>query len=97
MDMSRTNNTTAASRGAPEATVLAVLDQYIVTCEGEGDDTPSFIDALTYQRLSTYITGCQGAMLDPLAEVIIIQDLLQEFLEYSYPYPYPYCVLCRDI
>lgn len=70
-----------SGRGTPEDTVLAVLDQYIVTGEGGSDDTSSFIDDLANQRLSTYITGCQGAMSDPLAEVIIIQSLLQESLK----------------
>lgn len=65
---------TMGARGTPEDTVLAVLDQYIVA-----DQTASLIDNLAYQRLSTYVTGCRE---DPLQELVVVQGLLEESLEY---------------
>mmetsp|Transcript_33971 Transcript_33971/g.36672 ORF Transcript_33971/g.36672 Transcript_33971/m.36672 type:complete len:812 (+) Transcript_33971:118-2553(+) len=52
------------------------------------DTVNGMIDELAYQRLSTYVTGCGGRRRDgasdtedPLAEVIVIQLLLQESLD----------------
>jgi len=49
------------------------------------DTVTSMIDELAYERLSSYVTGCGGRdgardTEDPLAEVIVIQLLLQEAL-----------------
>ena len=73
-----------SGRGTPDDTVLAVLDQYMTIGITSGD---GLIDDIAKQRITTYITGCGGsgtgsnAIVDPLAEVIIIQGLLQESLD----------------
>ena len=73
-----------SGRGTPDDTVLAVLDQYMTIGITSGD---GLIDDIAKQRLTTYITGCgsgstgSNAIVDPLAEVIIIQGLLQESLD----------------
>jgi hypothetical protein len=80
-----------SGRGTPDDTVLAVLDQYMaigsIPSSGDG-----LIDDIAKQRITTYITGCgsnnnnnnnnNNAIEDPLAEIIIIQGLLQESLDY---------------
>jgi len=63
-------------RGTPEDTVLAVLDQYMITT-----GTDPAVEALAKERLTTYVTGCGGMESDPLAEVIILQALLQESIK----------------
>jgi hypothetical protein len=78
-----------SGRGTPDDTVLAVLDQYMaigsIPSSGDG-----LIDDIAKQRITTYITGCgsnnnnnnNNDIEDPLAEIIIIQGLLQESLDY---------------
>lgn len=63
------------SRGTPDDVVLAVMDQYLVSSRSGG------VEAVAKERLATYITGCGGMESDPLAEVIVIQKLLQESME----------------
>jgi len=64
-------------RGTPEDVVLAVLDQYMITTDATQS---AAVESLAKERLTTYITGCNenGIESDPLAEVIILQTLLQE-------------------
>ncbi len=57
------------SRGSPEDVILAVVDQYITADTGV---------AKAKERLTTYLTGCGGIESDPLAEVIVLQKVLQE-------------------
>jgi len=64
-------NEANGGRGSPEDVVLAVVDQYITTDTG-------VVTSLAQERLTTYLTGCGGTELDPLAEVIVLQKLLQE-------------------
>mmetsp|Transcript_102077 Transcript_102077/g.207607 ORF Transcript_102077/g.207607 Transcript_102077/m.207607 type:complete len:729 (+) Transcript_102077:339-2525(+) len=73
-------------RGTPDDTVLAVIDQYLLTNPSVTTTTPAAADAtlsviedLAKKRLATYITGCAGVP-DPLLEVIAIQGVLQESL-----------------
>jgi len=70
-------------RGTPDDVVLAIIDQYIVSSES---DQP--VVDIAKQRLTTYITGCGGGSgdsslqeTDPLAEVIVLQGLLQDSIE----------------
>mmetsp|Transcript_14641 Transcript_14641/g.30462 ORF Transcript_14641/g.30462 Transcript_14641/m.30462 type:complete len:736 (+) Transcript_14641:161-2368(+) len=65
-----------SSRGTPEDTILAVLDQYMLI-NTDDDGTSSLIDDLAKRRLSMYITGCKE---NPLAELVVVQNLLQESL-----------------
>jgi len=59
-------------RGTPDDVILAVVDQYIVTTN------TGVAESLAKERLATYVTGCGGMESDPLAEVIVLQGLLQE-------------------
>ena len=61
-------------RGTPDDVVLSILDQYLPST---GINTNSDI---AKDRLSTYINGCVDGEdeNDPLAEVIVVQKLLQE-------------------
>lgn len=63
------------SRGTPDDVVLAVVDQYMVQSESGS------VQAVAKKRLETYITGCGDMESDPLAEVIVLQSLLQESIE----------------
>lgn len=70
-------------RGTPDDVVLAVLDQYMVS-----SNTDQAVVDVAQQRLATYITGCGGRAgdsslqnNDPLAEVIVLQGLLQESID----------------
>ena len=56
-------------RGSPEDVILAVVDQYITADTGV---------AKAKARVTTYLTGCSGIESDPLAEVIVLQKVLQE-------------------
>jgi len=62
-----------SNRGTPDDVILAVVDQYMMITT----DTDQIYEDLAKQRLATYITGCGGMESDPLAEVIILQGLLQ--------------------
>jgi len=77
-------------RGTPDDTVLAVLDKYVTEAVGTttSSSTATLMDDLLYERLSTYVTGCGASTSstiqepDPLEELIVIQALLRESLEY---------------
>ena len=56
-------------RGSPEDVILAVVDQYITADTGVAN---------AKERVTTYLTGCGGIESDPLAEVIVLQKVLQE-------------------
>jgi len=64
-------NEVNGGRGSPDDVVLAVVDQYITSDTGVAT-------SLAKERLTTYLTGCGGTESDPLAEVIVLQKLLQE-------------------
>merc|ERR1711937_789517 len=52
--------------------------------DGTTTDEASYIDNIAYQRLSMYVTGCGSNSNDedPLQEMIMVQSLLKESLEY---------------
>jgi len=70
-------------RGTPDDVVLAVIDQYMVQ-----PVTEAFVVDLAKERVATYITGCGGRPggrslqeTDPLAELIVLQGLLQDSIK----------------
>jgi len=62
-------------RGTPDDVVLAVVEQYMIA-----SDTGN-VEAIAKERLETYITGCDGMESDPLAEVVVLQRLLNEAID----------------
>lgn len=70
-------------RGTPDDTILAVIDEYTILSE-----TDDLVVEIAKDRLASYITGCgdnsQRRSLqetDPLAEVVFLQELLQDAIE----------------
>jgi hypothetical protein len=73
-------------RGTPDDVVLAIVGQYMPQRDAGGAEALEVVETLAKQRIATYITGCtnrDGRMVleDPLAEVIVLQTLLQDSID----------------
>jgi len=82
------NTETGANRGrgTPDDVVLAVVGQYTPQRDSGGIEAVEGVEAIVKERIATYITGCRDSdnrmmLEDPLAEVIVLQELLQDSID----------------